>query len=147
MGFTHVYFKSDAAFHCAIASKCARFKVTVAKKTVSTSLCRHERIATLLTDVTKLLTNVSGEPSKTPAVKFNESQWLTNTSAYLYKNKQLDLSEANKKLIEAKIMELNGEGWPKHYEPIEDQCPKCLTELGPPVKHQGELIREAFQSE
>ena len=141
MAYTHVYLKSDEAFHCAIGSKCQRFKVTVAKKTVSTSLCPHERIASLLSENVTLPTEDSCAKSVTkPAVRFNVSQWMAKTSAYLYQNKKLDLSKSKKKLIKKKILKISEKGWPKHFEPNDEKCTTCSANLGPPVKHQGRFI-------
>jgi hypothetical protein len=136
MAFSHVYLKSDKAFHCAIGSKCQRFKVTVAKKTVSTSLCPHERISTILSVRVTADTEDSSEKS-THNVRFNESQWMSKTSAYLYEHKKLDVSKLSKKAIERKILQISEKSWPKHFEPNEENCVVCSGPLGPPVKHQG----------
>ena len=139
MAFTHVYLKSDNEFHCAIGSKCQRFKVTIAKKTVSTSLCPHERIASVLSG--KVTANIEDSGVKSAKnVRFNESQWMSKTSAYLYENKKLDVSKSNKKVVERKILELSEKGWPKHFEPNTEMCAVCAATLGPPVKHQGRFF-------
>lgn len=139
MALTHVYLKSDNEFHCAIGSKCQRFKVTIAKKTVSTSLCPHERIASVLSEKVTADVEDSGVKSS-KNVRFNESQWMSKTSAYLYEHKKLDVSKSNKKVVESKILELSENGWPKHFEPNIEMCVVCAATLGPPVKHQGRLF-------
>ena len=136
--YTHVYMKSDNAFHCAIGSQCTRVKVTVAKKTVSTSQCPHEHIATLLSDLPQGEDAVPEQPGARVVPKFTESEWTANTSAYLYKHRKLDMSQRQKKLVEKRILETSAAGWPRHFEPDEDKCPECLADLGPPVKHQGD---------
>ena len=131
-----MYLKTDKAFHCAIGSKCQRFKVTISKKTVSTSLCPHERIASVLSGN---VTSGGGDSSvkSTKNVRYNESQWMSETSAYLYKHKKIDVSKSSKKVVERKILQISENGWPKHFEPNEDQCVVCSGALSPPVKHQG----------
>ena len=125
-------------FHCAIGSKCLRFKVTVAKKTVSTSLCPHERIATLLSGRCERSVEIPSEQAVSkPSANFNESQWMANTSEYLYQNQKLDLSKLKKKEVEKRILEINSKGWPKLFEPSLEKCPCCSAKLAPPVKHQG----------
>ena len=139
--YTHVYMKTDNAFHCAIGSKCVRVKVTVSKKTVSSSLCPHERIAVLLSDLPQdeeAVPQQTGSRTARTVPKFTDSQWTANTSAYLYQHRKLDMSHRQKKEVERKILETSAAGWPRHYEPDEDKCPICLADLGPPVKHQGE---------
>ena len=131
-----MYRKKDQVFHCAIGSKCMRYKVTVAKKTVSTSLCPHEHIATVLTRNHELPDTVSEPVVQVPS-KFNKSEWMKNTSAYIFINKKLDLSKSNKKQVEKQIMLLNWTGWPKVYEPSEDCCPRCQTLLESPKQHPG----------
>ena len=138
--YTHVYMKTDNAFHCAIGSKCVREKVTVSKKTVSSSLCPHERIAVLLSDLPQdeeAVPQQTGSRTARTVPKFTDSQWTANTSAYLYQHRKLDMSHRQKKEVERKILETSAAGWPRHYEPDEDKCPKCLADFGPPVKHQG----------
>ena len=141
MGFTHVYFKKDQVFHCAIGSNCIRFEVTVSKKTVTKSLCPHEHIASVLSGKHKLPAETPSKlltvPKPTP--KFSDSDRMAKTSEFVYKNRKLDLSKNNKKNIERQIMKLNLKGWPKSYEPSELECPCCSARLGPPVKHQGKL--------
>ena len=122
-------------FHCAIGSKCMRYKVTVAKKTVSTSLCPHEHVATVLTRTNELADTVAEPVVHAP--KFNHSQWMKNTSTYIYANKKLDLSKSMKKQVEKQIMLLNSSGWPKVFEPSEDCCPHCQTLLESPKQHPG----------
>ena len=138
--YTHVYMKADNAFHCAIGSKCVRVKVTVSKKTVSSSLCPHERIAVLLSDLPQdeeAVPQQTGSRAARTVPKFTDSQWTANTSAYLYQHRKLDMSHRQKKEVERKILETSAAGWPRHYEPDEDKCPICLADLAPPVKHQG----------
>ena len=138
--YTHVYMKADNAFHCAIGSKCVRVKVTVSKKTVSSSLCPHERIAVLLSDLPQdeeAVPQQTGSRAARTVPKFTDSQWTANTSAYLYQHRKLDMSHRQKKEVERKILETSAAGWPRHFEPDEDKCLICLADLGPPVKHQG----------
>ena len=148
MSYTHVYLKKDNAFHCAVGSNCMRYKVTVAKKTVSTSLCPHEHIATALAPRQELSGEIPLEQSASkskPRVKFNESQWMKNTSEFLYVHKKLDMSKSKKKLIEKKILKLNVEGWPKLYEPSEEKCPRCCILLKPPKRHPGMFSLSSFR--
>ena len=127
----------DNKFHCAIGSNCIRFKVTVSKKTVERSLCPHEHISTLLSDQ-------SGPASSeqpvicAPCPKFNESEWMANTSDFLFREKKLDLSRPNKKVIEKMLLKIRNEGgWPKLFVPKDELCPSCSTVLASPVKHSG----------
>ena len=139
MGYTHVYLKKDQHFHCAIGSNCIRFKVTVSKKTVTSSLCPHEHIATILSGNHLISNEILPESVYViePIVRFTESERMTKTSEYILKNKKLDLSKAQKKIVEAKLKRLNQDGWPKTFEPLEENCPNCSEALEPPVKHQG----------
>ena len=67
--------------------------MTVAKKTVQTSLCPHEHIATLLSDPQPAADGAAAQAQPVAAVpKFPESVWTANTSAYLYQNRKLDMS-------------------------------------------------------
>ena len=146
MSYTHVYRKKDLVYHCAIGSKCMRYKVTVAKKTVSTSLCPHEHIATVLTHKNELPADSLSEPVVQAPSKFNKSEWMKNTSAFIYFNKKLDLSKSRKKQIEKRIMMINSSGWPKVYEPSEDCCPHCSILLESPKQHPGKLREYLFTS-
>ena len=104
--YTHVYMKADNDFHCAIGSKCVRVKVTVSKKTVSSSLCPHERIAVLLSDLPQdeeAVPQQTGSRAARTVPKFTDSQWTANTSAYLYQHRKLDMSHRQKKEVERKI--------------------------------------------
>ena len=119
MGYTHVHLKKDKGFHCAIGSNCSRIKVIVSKKTVSTSMCPHEHISTVLSgkyDVNRDLQHVQSKTGQKASYKFNESEWMANTSAYIFRHRKLDLSKQSKKKIEREIMKINEEGWPKLFE-------------------------------
>ena len=61
-------------------------------------------------------------------VRFNESQWMSQTSAYLYENKKLDVSKSNKKVVERKILELSEKGGLS----ILNQIQKCVRFVQPP---------------
>ena len=156
MSYVHVHLKKDNAYHCAIGSKCIRYKVTVAKKTVSTSLCVHEHLATVLSRDQDPVLSGDQDPElsgvQDPALastsglvgdklpykpRFNQSDWMRKTSEYIFRNRSLDLTKTRKKEIEHKIMALNISGWPKIYEPFEEICPRCLTPLQPPKQHPG----------
>ena len=149
MCYTHVYLKKDQAYHCARGSRCNRNKVTVAKKTVDTSMCPHEYIATVLSGPSNVSgqsvvvgDSLSGQATgstgfQVPSPVYNTSEWMQNTSTYLYQYKKLDLSMRNKAYIDKKIMDMNKAGWPKVYEPSEENCPRCLSPLQAPQQHAG----------
>ena len=100
MCYTHVYHKKDQAYHCARGSRCIRNRVTVAKKTVSTSLCPHEHISTVLSgpgdlpgQAVMMGDSLSGQAAgstefQVPPPVYNTSQWMQSTSTYLYQDKK-----------------------------------------------------------
>ena len=115
----HVSLKSDnGTFVCANGSGCARFRVKVSKKRTTASLCPHEHIVVLVTDTNTKNTDESSDKHNDDKT-FGNHVWLENTSKYLYKHRQLDLSDANIKHLEQRVMERNKlDAWPKVYQVI-----------------------------
>ena len=111
-----------STFVCAKGSRCSRFRFKVTKKRTTLSKCRHEHI-------TLLLTGTTGESEEVPQDKeetdiFDNHVWLENTSRFLFKHRQLDMSDPSIKLIEQLVLERNKQDkWPKAYQ-------ACIGQLG-----------------
>ena len=116
--FVHVSMKNESSnFICANGSNCSRFRVKVAKKRTTLSLCPHEHIVMLVSG--RHLEEADNEASQDEGEDkaFDDNDWLENTTKYLFNNFKVDFSDMNMRRIEEKIMEKNKSGdWSKVYQ-------------------------------
>ena len=105
--FVHVSMKNEESdFTCANSKNCSRFRVTVAKKRKTLSLCPHEHIAMLVSG--RKLEEADHEASQ------DEGENKASDDDNDFK---VDFSDMNMRRIEEMIMEKNKSGdWSKVYQ-------------------------------
>ena len=117
--FVHVSMKNEASnFSCANGSNCSSFRLKVAKKRTTLSLCPHEHIVMVVSG--KNLENAAAESSEEEDdenVMTDGQNWLENTTKYLFGHFRVDFSDTNIRRLEQKVMEKKKSGdWSKVYQ-------------------------------
>ena len=104
-------------FVCANGSGCIRFRVKVAKKRTTASLCPHEHIVMVLSGKNVENAAVEEHANDDQDSPQKDNNWLQNTSKYLFDKKRIDLSDENIRRLEAKVMERTKSGsWLKLFQ-------------------------------
>ena len=119
--------KNDKSnFVCANGSGCTRFRIKVSKKRTTASLCPHEHIAQLISGMTA--ENSEEVPQELEQVDiFDNHVWLENTSRFLYKHRQMDMSDSSIKHVEQPELGRNKlDQWSKVYQVIMILCESQL---------------------
>ena len=113
----HVSWKKDKSnFVCAYGSRCSRFRNKVSKKRTIASNCPHEHIVKLISGKTAESSEEVPQEQQQDKV-FGSHVWLENTARYLYRHRQMDLSDSNLKRIEKLVLERNKlDKWPRVYQ-------------------------------
>ena len=93
-----------------------RFRNKVSKKRTIASNCPHEHIVKLISGKTAESSEEVPQEQQQDKI-FGSHVWLENTTRYLYRHRQMDLSDSNLKRIEKLVLERNKlDKWPRVYQ-------------------------------